>query len=186
MKENQPQEGEEGEGGWPVEGDSRFPVFDAVPSQSRRGNRRRRGGGGLRGRERQGGSVGKREASANQGGEPAESLKGSGQSSSKGSRRSSSVPPLEGRAKANSWAEAGDKFQVFEAVPGRRQSRSDSGRGRAARLEPMVGGEGVWPQPGNPTFPVYPAVPGVEEGGGAALKGFQVFEAVPGKEEPSN
>ena len=99
----------------------------------------------------------------------------------------------------NSWAEAGDKFQVFEAVPGRRESRSDSGgRGRAARLEPMVGGgggDGSWPQPGNSTFPVYPAVPAVDEAiigdpgideADAAVKGFQVFEAVPGKDERSN
>ena len=55
-----------------------------------------------------------------------------------------------------------EKLQVFEAVPGRdrRDSRSDSSRGRSARLEPMVGvegggGDGTWPQPGNPTFPQF-------------------------------
>ena len=91
----------------------------------------------------------------------------------------------------NSWAEAGERFQVFEAVPGtRRESRSDSGRGRAARLEPLDSTntgptEGTWPQPGNATFPVYPAVPAVDEADGA-VKGFQVFEAVPGKDERSN
>ena len=166
-------------------------MFEAVPSKSGRGRRRR--GGGLRGRERrEKSSVGKRETSASRGGvDPTESLKGS--SSSKGSR-SSSVPPLEGRAKVNSWSEAGERFQVFEAVPGsRRESRSDSGRGRAARLEPINGPvdstngptEGTWPQTGNATFPVYPAVPAVDEADGA-VKGFQVFEAVPGKDERSN
>ena len=194
MKENQPQEGgdssQERKGDWPVEGESQFPVFEAVPSKSGRGRRRR--GGGLRGRERrEKSSVGKRETSASRGGvDPTESLKGS----SKGSR-SSSVPPLEGRAKVNSWSEAGERFQVFEAVPGsRRESRSDSGRGRAARLEPINGPvdstngpptEGTWPQTGNATFPVYPAVPAVDEADGA-VKGFQVFEAVPGKDERSN
>ena len=165
-------------------------MFEAVPSKSGRGRRRR--GGGLRGRERrEKSSVGKRETSASRGGvDPTESLKGS----SKGSR-SSSVPPLEGRAKVNSWSEAGERFQVFEAVPGsRRESRSDSGRGRAARLEPINGPvdstngpptEGTWPQTGNATFPVYPAVPAVDEADGA-VKGFQVFEAVPGKDERSN
>ena len=141
--------------------------------------------------------MGRRETSASQGRvDPAESLNGS--RSSKGSR-SSSVPPLEGRSKVNSWAEAGDKFEVFDAVPGkvpgRRESRSDSGRGRAARLQPINGPimdssngptEGTWPQPGNPTFPVYPAVPAVDHEADGAVQGFQVFEAVPGKDERGN
>ena len=164
--------------------------------------------------------MGRREISANQAGGGDEKDGGAGRSS-KGSSsgRSSSVPPLQ-RQPVDPWAEAGDKFQVFEtiiitliaiavvivivivfiivkdeklqvfeAVPGRdrRESRSDSsGRGRSARLEPMVGvegggGDGTWPQPGNPTFPVYPAVPQVNQAP-PGQPGFQVFEAVPGKD----
>merc|ERR1719166_694642 len=107
--------------------------------------------------------MGRREISANQAGGGDEKDGGAGRSS-KGSSsgRSSSVPPLQ-RPPVDPWAEAGDKFQVFEAVPGRdrQESRSNSSRGRSARLEPMVGvegggGDGTWPQPGNLTFPVYP------------------------------
>ena len=157
--------------------------------------------------------MGRREISANQAGGGDEKDGGAGRSS-KGSSsgRSSSVPPLQ-RPSVDPWAEAGDKFQVFEtiiiiitliallvvivkdeklqvfeAVPGRSrwESRSDSSRGRSARLEPMVGvegggGDGTWPQPGNPTFPVYPAVPQVNQAA-PGQPGFQVFEAVPGKD----
>ena len=171
------------------------------------------GGGGLAGRERREGSMGRREISANQAGGGDEKDGGAGRSS-KGSSsgRSSSVPPLQ-RQPVDPWAEAGDKFQVFEtiiiiitliallvvivkdeklqvfeAVPGRdrRESRSNSSRGRSARLEPMVevkggGGDGTWPQPGNPTFLVYPAVPQVNQAP-PGQPGFQVFEAVPGKD----
>ena len=155
--------------------------------------------------------MGRRETSENQTGGGDEKDGGAG-GSSKGSSsgRSSSVPPLQ-RPPTDPWAEAGDKFQVFEAiiitliaiavvivkdeklqvfeaVPGRdrRESRSNSSRGRSARLEPMVGvegggGDGTWPQPGNPTFLVYPAVPQVNQAP-PGQPGFQVFEAVPGKD----
>ena len=49
MKDTQAQDDGNREGEWPAEGDTRFPVFEAVPSKSGRGRRRR---GGLRGRER--------------------------------------------------------------------------------------------------------------------------------------
>ena len=158
--------------------------------------------------------MGRRETSDNQTGRGGDEKDGGAGLSSKGSSsgRSSSVPPLQ-RPPADPWAEAGDKFQVFEtiiiiitliailvvivkdeklqvfeAVPGRdrRESRSDSSRGRSARLEPMVGverggGDGTWPQPGNPTFLVYPAVPQVNQAP-PGQPGFQVFEAVPGKD----
>ena len=43
------------------------------------------------------------------------------------------------------------------------------------------GGDGTWPQPGNPTFPVYPAILQVNQAP-PGQPGFQVFEAVPGKD----
>ena len=171
------------------------------------------GEGGGEEEEDRGAERGEREISANQAGGGDEKDGGAGRSS-KGSSsgRSSSVPPLQ-RQPVDPWAEAGDKFQVFEtiiiiitliailvvivkdeklqvfeAVPrrDRRESRSDSSRGRSARLEPMVGvegggGDGTWPQPGNPTFLVYPAVPQVNQAP-PGQPGFQVFEAVPGKD----
>ena len=83
-------------------------------------------------------------------------------------------------------------FQVFEAVPGKGQSRAPKD------LSPLEGGEGRWPSPGSSVFPVYPAVPGRERGRegreGAGREGagkwpstgdptFPVYPAVPGREE---
>ena len=50
MKDTPAQDDGNREGEWPAEGDTRFPVFEAVPTKSGKGRRRR--GGGLRGRER--------------------------------------------------------------------------------------------------------------------------------------
>ena len=44
MKDTQAQDDGNREGEWPAEGDTKFPVFEAVPSKSGRGRRRRTGG----------------------------------------------------------------------------------------------------------------------------------------------
>ena len=105
MKDTQAQDDSNREGEWPAEGDTRFPVFEAVPSKSGRGRRRR--GGGL-GAER-----GEREISPNQAGGGDEKDGGTGRSS-KGSSsgRSSSVPPLQ-RQPVDPWAEAPALWQLF-------------------------------------------------------------------------
>ena len=111
MKDTPAQDDGNREGEWPAEGDTRFPVFEAVPSKSGRGRRRR---GGLRGRERREGSVGRRETSDNQtGGGGDEKDEGAGRSSKESSNgRSSSVPPLQ-RPPVDPWAEAPALWQLF-------------------------------------------------------------------------
>ena len=48
MKDTQAQDDGNREGEWPAEGDTKFPVFEAVPSKSGRGRGRRRRTGGQR------------------------------------------------------------------------------------------------------------------------------------------